>query len=579
MKQGDLFGSGAAPASPAEPTQSAPPSEPLVSHAAPVPAAPVAVSPTPVTLAHVNPAPLVPAAVVHASVGSAPTGPAHVAPRPPEPAVTKTVLTVGELTRSLKVTLERAFRTVLVRGEVSGFRGPNGRGHLYFALKDGDASIDVKLWQSKATRLKFGLKDGLEVVIEGALDLYAPQGRYSIIIERIEPAGVGALALAFEQLKERLSAEGLFGPKRVKPRRPLPFLPRRIGVVTSLSGAAWKDFLKVLHRRHPHMAVLVHDARVQGDGAAGDIIRALKALARTDVDVIVVTRGGGSIEDLWTFNEEAVVRAIFTCPVPVVSAVGHEVDVTLADLVADYRAPTPSAAAEVLAPVLAELVLALKVEARRLEKAWERRHLTERSRLSGLKGKLTDPRRVLSTQRLTMAEYAERMSRQWRGQLRGHREGLKAYEQRLQKARPQAKLDATRRALSGLRDRLQVAAVSLLRGERQRWQTLAVRWERASVAPRVVAARVEIGGLKQRLVPLVRARLKGQRQLLAHLGQTMDALSPLKVLGRGYSLTFSAGDGHLLRSARSLAVGDVVRVRLSEDELEAAVTAINKLAK
>ena len=533
MKQGDLFGASDSPA----PQENAVPSK----------LAPVSKSQPP---------------------------PAPVVVKPIEPAIPKAVLSVGELTRHLKSTLERNFRNVMVRGEVSGFRGPNGRGHLYFALKDADASIDVKLWQSKASRLKFGLKDGLEVVVEGAIDLFAPQGRYSIIIDRIEPAGVGALALAFEQLKERLLAEGLFGPKRVKPRRPLPFLPRRIGVVTSLSGAAWKDFLKVLHRRHPHLAVLVHDARVQGEGAAGEVVRAINALARTDVDVIVVTRGGGSVEDLWTFNEEAVVRAIFACPVPVVSAVGHEVDVTLADLVADYRAPTPSAAAEVLAPVLTELVLTLKVEARRLEKAWERHLVHERASLLGLKARIEDPRRVLSTQRLTLAEFTERMARQWRGQVRGEREQLKHFEQRLQKARPQAQLAQMRRELAGLRERLYMAQLGMLRGERARWQGLAVRWERASVVPKVRAATVELKALKQRLLPPLRARLVSQRHTVQHLAQTLDALSPLKVLGRGYSLTFSAGDGHLLTDAHSLAVGDMVRVQLADDELEAAVTAI-----
>lgn len=539
MKQGDLFGGGgAAPVGP-KPSAEKSPAPPL--------------PPAPVQIVSAEPPPAKPAA---------------------EP-VAKTVLTVGELSQALKVTLERNFRTVLVRGEVSGFRGANGRGHLYFAIKDSEASIDVKVWQSKASRLKFGLKDGLEVLVEGSIDLFKPQGRYSIIVERIEPAGVGALALAFEQLKERLAAEGLFGPTRTKPKRPLPFLPRRIGVVTSLSGAAWKDFLKVLHRRHPRLSVLVHNARVQGEGAAGDVVRALRALGRTDVDVIVVTRGGGSTEDLWTFNEEAVVRAIFASPVPVVSAVGHEIDITLADLVADFRAPTPSAAAEVLAPVLSELELQLKGEARRLEKAWERRLYAERALLLGLKGQLEDPRRLLSTQRLQLADYAERMTRNWHSRLKRHRLALKIHEERLQLARPQAQLDATRRALSALRERLQMGALGALREQRQHWQDLSLRLERASVVPKLVTARAELKGLKQRLLPPVRAQVSSQRQSIAHLSQTLDALSPLKVLGRGYSLTFAAGDQRLLRNASTLAVGDVVRVRLAEDELEAAVTAIN----
>src|SRR5919198_1399921 len=183
------------------------------------------------------------------------------------------VLSVGELTRQIKWTLERGFPSVLVRGEVSGFRGPNMRGHLYFSLKDAEACIEAKIWASLASRLKFQLRDGLEVNVEGSVDVFEPQGRYSLIIQRIEPAGEGALALAFQQLKERLMGEGLFGDRRVRPARPIPFLPRRIGVVTSVSGAALRDFLRVLHRRHPKLPVLVCDARVQGDGAADEVVR------------------------------------------------------------------------------------------------------------------------------------------------------------------------------------------------------------------------------------------------------------------------------------------------------------------
>ncbi len=229
------------------------------------------------------------------------------------------VLSVGQLTRAIKDHLEPQFLRVLVKGEVTGYRAPNVRGHLYFALKDDFASIDVKIWATTAARLKFQLKDGMSVVVEGGLDLYEASGRYSLIVQRIEPTGVGAQALAYAQLKAKLMAEGLFGPNRKQPRRALPVLPRRVGVVTSISGAALKDFLKVLHRRHPRLSVLVADARVQGEGAHDEVARAIRRLARQNVDVIVVTRGGGSAEDLWTFNEEVVARAIFACPVPVVT--------------------------------------------------------------------------------------------------------------------------------------------------------------------------------------------------------------------------------------------------------------------
>jgi exodeoxyribonuclease VII large subunit len=268
------------------------------------------------------------------------------------PAPARVVWRVSELTHAIKEVLQEGFAKVAVRGEISGFRGPNARGHLYFSLKDEDAVLDTKIWASTAQKLKFQLKDGMEVIAEGGIDLYAPSGRYSLIAQRLEPVGDGALALAFQQLKERLTAEGLMGEVRKRPPRPLPFLPRRIGVVTSRTGAALQDFLRVLHGRHPRLSVLVCHARVQGEGAAQEVVAALARLGKTDVDVVVVTRGGGSVEDLWTFNEEAVARAIHASPVPVVSAIGHEVDFTIADFVADYRAPTPSAAAERLSPVI-----------------------------------------------------------------------------------------------------------------------------------------------------------------------------------------------------------------------------------
>ena len=228
----------------------------------------------------------------------------------------RVVLTVGELTRQIKDLLEYEYPRVWVQGEVSGFRGRNPSGHLYFNLKDRDACIETKVWSSVAQRMKFELRDGLSILVEGSIDVYEPRGRYSLVVQRIEPAGQGALALAFEQLKERLGKEGLLGENRKRPPRPIPFLPKRIGVVTSVSGAALRDFLRVLHRRHPKLSVLVCDARVQGDGSAQEVVRAIRCLARTSVDVIVVTRGGGSVEDLWTFNEEAVARAISTCPKP-----------------------------------------------------------------------------------------------------------------------------------------------------------------------------------------------------------------------------------------------------------------------
>lgn len=536
MKQQDLFGP-QAPAAPGErEAERAPPKPP---------------EPPP-------PGPLPPARV-----------PAWRQPRP-EPRV----LSVSELTFQLKELIEPRFARVLVRGEVTGFRGPNARGHLYFAIKDERASIDVRVWQSTARLLKFKLKDGLSVIVEGSLDVYEVQGRYSVIGQRIEPEGVGVRALAFEQLKAKLAAEGLLGEKRTKPRRALPLLPRRVGVVTSVSGAALRDFLKVLHRRHPRLPVVVADARVQGDMAAWEIRRAIRALCRTDVDVIVVTRGGGSVDDLWTFNEEPVARAIFEATVPVVSAVGHEIDTTLADLVADVRAPTPSAAAEAVAPVLAELELGLKHARARMTRAVEKALLSSRNQLKALEGQLGDPRRALSGQRLWLADAAERMARTLRRAVRDREASLEALLVRLQAARPQARLEGRRAEFDALERRLLVVGPRLVREQRTALSRLSLELERASPRPALVRARQALAHDAGRLPGLARLRLKSERQRLIALAQRLDALSPLKVLGRGYAIASREADGQVVRRASDVRVGDRLRLTLEKDEVEASVTGL-----
>jgi exodeoxyribonuclease VII large subunit len=546
-KQGDLFG-GLLP--PEKPKKSEAPPAPRV-----VETAPVAPPPAPVVAAE---------PVVKTPAWR------RVEPKP-EPAK---VLSVSQLTRQVKDALEPQFTRVLVRGEISNFRGVNARGHFYFALKDERASIDVKLWATTAQRMKFQLKEGLSVVIEGSLDLYEPSGRYSLIVNRIEPEGVGAQALAFEQLKQKLVAEGLIGEKRTRPRRPLPFLPRRIGVVTSVTGAALRDFLKVLYRRHPRLSVLVADARVQGDGAVFEVRRALRWLSRQDVDVIVVTRGGGSADDLWTFNEEPVVRAVWDCPVPVVSAVGHEIDTTLCDLVADVRAPTPSAAAELLAPSLLELEAQLTTIKSRLLRAIEKTVLRERSELRGLRGALGDPRRELSSQRLVISNAAERMTSVLRRRNRTETAKLRELGLRLQRARPQAQVQARKVVLAGLRASVLTHGQRRLRSEREQLGRLSRELERHSPRPLLKQGRQLLARQQQRLPTAMKARVLRERERLRALAAQLDAYSPLKVLSRGYALA-SLPDGRVVRRAADVQVGDQLRLRLGgEDELVARVTEV-----
>lgn len=268
------------------------------------------------------------------------------------------VPTVSELTRRLRGHIESAFFDVWVRGEVSNFRKPVS-GHAYFILKDGNAQLRAVMFRHNLSRLKFQIQDGIEVLLHGTLTVYEARGEYQIVPDRVEPVGIGALQLAFEQLKAKLQKEGLFDPKH---KKPLPLLPKRVGIVTSATGAAVKDILKVLGRRFYNLECLVIPASVQGEKAAGEICQAIHLAERWNkesdrpIDVLMVGRGGGSIEDLWPFNEESVARKIFQCPIPIISAVGHEIDFTIADFVADVRAPTPSAAAEMVTASKIELV-------------------------------------------------------------------------------------------------------------------------------------------------------------------------------------------------------------------------------
>ena len=256
---------------------------------------------------------------------------------------TPKVYTVSELTEEIQTCLGDRFDFIWVEGEISNFSAPVS-GHYYMVLKDENAQIRAVMFRLQARYLKFMPENGMKVITQGRIGVYPPRGEYQIILDYLEPTGVGALAVAFEQLKKKLSAQGLFDEKI---KKPLPYLPQRVGVITSPTGAAIRDFLKIIHRRFANLEIIVVPVRVQGEGAVEDIVNALDLVNRElKVDVIVLTRGGGSLEDLWAFNEEAIAQAIRRSHIPVVSAVGHEIDLTIADLAADFRAPTPSAAAE-----------------------------------------------------------------------------------------------------------------------------------------------------------------------------------------------------------------------------------------
>lgn len=394
------------------------------------------------------------------------------------------VWSVSELTAQIKDLLEGRFQSVWVSGEISNFSRPQS-GHCYFTLKDDKAQIRAVLWRTSALRLKFELEDGIEVVCQGDLDVYAPRGSYQLVVRAIEPKGIGALELALRKLKEKLAAEGLFDAAR---KRPLPRFPRRVAFVTSPTGAAVRDFLEVLRRRWKGVDVLVVPTRVQGDGAALEIAAAIEMVNRLNqpVDCLVVGRGGGSLEDLWAFNEEPVVRAIHASRIPVVSAVGHEIDVTLADLAADVRALTPSEAAELTVPDADEIGAALRRQQQRLLLALRRRASLSRTRLDWL---------------------------------------------------------AARRAFR--------KPFEVVHGHERRLDELSSRSTRA---------------LRQRLTA-ARRRLDGYAAQLA-------SLSPLGVLGRGYSLTHRLPDGRLIADAAALSPGDQISTRFAAGRAISRVEAV-----
>lgn len=305
-------------------------------------------------------------------------------------AATPKIYSISEITSQIKGMMESKFPNVWITGEVTDFRNRTSR-HYYFALKDDKAKIRATIFNAASRRFPFELADGMELICHGSIDVYGPQGSYSIIVDHCEPKGIGALQLAFEQLKKRLEAEGLFAPER---KRPIPFLPRRVGVVTSPTGAAVRDIIHVLKRRFPNVDILLYPVRVQGEGAAKEIADAIDVMNRSaDVDVLIVGRGGGSIEDLWAFNEEIVARAIVASRIPVISAVGHEIDFTIADFCADRRAATPSAAAEIAVPVREELINKIVERRRSLAQALRQSVSSKKQDVAKLANRIGDPRR------------------------------------------------------------------------------------------------------------------------------------------------------------------------------------------
>ncbi len=395
-------------------------------------------------------------------------------------------LTVTQLTAHLKGVVEQQFSNVWVAGEISNFSRPQS-GHCYFTLKDDNAQLRGVIWRGTAARIKFDVHDGLEVICRGRLDVYPPRGSYQLVVDELQPQGIGALELALRKLREKLGQEGLFDAER---KRPLPTFPRRIGVVTSPTGAAIRDFLEVMRRRWSGVDVLIFPVRVQGEGSAQGIAAAIQEANRLQpaLDVLVVTRGGGSLEDLWAFNEEPVVRAIASSQIPTVSAIGHEIDVTLADLAADVRALTPSEAAERVVPSSQDVQETLRGFHTRLQNGLSMRASALRSRLDAIASRTIF-------------------------------------------ARPLDNLHNLSRQLDEHTSRLHAA---------------------------------------------MRLNVRDQQSQLATLSGKLETLSPLGVLGRGYSLTHDETTGKLITSTKQLKKNQQIVTRLAEGSVVSTIQKVNK---
>lgn len=506
-----------------------------------------------------------------------------------------TVFTVREVTAYIKRLFDsdEVLQDVIVRGEVSNFRAHRS-GHLYFTLKDEDAALDCVCFRNVAAGLDFEIKDGMQLVAAGRITVYEKQGRYQLIAEHLRPDGLGALYLAFERLKAKLEAEGLFDPSR---KRPLPAFPRCIALVTSPTGAAVEDMKNIISRRYPLARIIVFPTLVQGEDAPASIVASLEAAnSHEAVDVIIVGRGGGSIEDLWAFNDERVARAIFASRKPVVSAVGHETDVTIADLVADLRAPTPSAAAELVVPEVGELLGRVEALARHARTALRERLRHARGQLAEILARppMRNPRTLVEqwTQRLdeasAAAEAAVRRLMEQAGhrlrlaaaRLEAHRphrllerrrERLEALDHRLHIALVRA-VDSSRASLDSLGHRLRLAMVRAVGGYRARLAVGAARLEANHPRRQVAHRREALLGLARRAGLAICGGLAGQRARLDILSGRLAALNPRAVLDRGYSITLRLPDEIVVRSAAQVAPPDALRILLAEGELRARTT-------
>lgn len=436
------------------------------------------------------------------------------------------IYTVSALTREIKNRLEKDFPLVWVSGEISNLRLPIS-GHYYFTLKDENSQLRAVLFRGNHQLLRHKPIDGLKVICRGRISVYQPRGEYQLLVDYFEPLGIGALAQAFEELKTRLDQEGLFDQAH---KQSLPFLPRRLAIVTSPSGAVIRDFLQVLNRRFPAMEVLIYPVKVQGPEAAAEIVQALDVLnTLPGIDVLVLARGGGSLEDLWAFNEEVVARAIYRSRIPVISAIGHEIDFTIADFVADVRAPTPSAAAELVVQRQEELYLTVQRLALGIQRRFQSLVQAHRERLGLMSRRLPDPRRRLADLRLRVDDRLEQLWRVWQGRHQTRRHHL-------QLAQAGLRLMSPRRAAEQGRQLLEQKRIELRQCLSRRFSEL--------------------------------------HRHLQHCHDRLQPLNPQAILARGYAVATTLPTPEVIRDVKQVQIGGAVRVRVARGNMDCEVQKI-----
>jgi exodeoxyribonuclease VII large subunit len=439
------------------------------------------------------------------------------------------ILTVSQLNNNIKILLEERFDFVLVEGEVSNLRRPQS-GHIYFTLKDDKSQIKAVFFHKFGTyqrRTDFELEEGLKVLCRARLNVYLPRGEYQLVVESVEPLGVGALQKAFEQLKAKLFAEGLFEERH---KKAIPFLPEKIGVVTSPTGAVIRDILNITKRRFPMADILIAPVRVQGNDAAPEIIQALRNLQSYGaVDVIVIARGGGSLEDIAPFNDEALAREIFRSSIPVVSAVGHETDFTICDFVADLRAPTPSAAAELIVPESMELIAKINILKQRMIAGYYRCQKDRRNKIAGLQERLKDPRRFLINLKINLDDLKERL---------------------------RSSFDHEKQNLNN------------------ELQQLQLRLLHQNPARKISERKILLKNIQKDLFNNLSGRLAALKERLRKNSAVLESLNPLGVLQRGYSITRSMESGMIIRQAADLSIGEDVNIQLARGNFNAKIEKI-----